>query len=96
MAAVIPYFVFNFLIMKKELTMIFGTLLFLTIINFIVFNLTIDSLLKSSLILVLFAIKFLLVAFYFMELKNANSLWKWALTTTLFLIIFILFGILIP
>ncbi len=62
--------------MKKELTYTFLLLLFLTIITTVVYNLPINQLAKTSIILGLFAIKFIIVAFQFMDLKKANIFWK--------------------
>ena len=62
--------------MKKELTYTFALLLLLTFATFLIVNLPLDSFIKKCLILALFSVKFLLVAFQFMELKKAHSFWK--------------------
>ncbi|MBK9225265.1 MAG: cytochrome C oxidase subunit IV family protein [Flavobacterium sp.] len=62
--------------MKKELTYTFALLLLLTFATFLIVNLHLDSFIKECLILTLFSVKFLLVAFQFMELKKAHSFWK--------------------
>ena len=62
--------------MKKELTYTFGLLLLLSFATFLIVNLPLDSFIKKCLILTLFSVKFLLVAFQFMELKKAHSFWK--------------------
>ena len=62
--------------MKKELTYTFALLLLLTFATFLIVNLPLDYFIKKCLILALFSVKFLLVAFQFMELKKAHSFWK--------------------
>lgn len=62
--------------MKKKLTYTFGLLLLLTFATFLIVNLPLDSFIKKCLILALFSVKFILVAFQFMELKKAHSFWK--------------------
>lgn len=72
--------------MKKELTYTFALLLFLTFVTFLIVNLPLDSFIKKCLILALFLVKFLLVAFQFMELKKAHSFWKISTITILIII----------
>jgi hypothetical protein len=52
------------------------SLLALTILAALVVTLDIGLKAASSIILVLFMLKFLAVAFYFMELKKAHVFWK--------------------
>lgn len=73
--------------MKKSLLYTYGVLLFLTITTALVSTSIEVSTLAVSLIMGLSAIKFLLVAFQFMELRKANSFWKICLTLVLALII---------
>ncbi len=71
-----------------------------TITYFILLLLTVSTALLSNnknicqistiLIMVISAIKFLLVAFQFMELKKANSFWKVSLSLVLLLIVLLI------
>ena len=70
----------------KSLNQTFILLMILTIFTIILTYISIDSSVKMFLIILLFSAKFLLVAFYFMELKLANSFWKIALTAFLVVI----------
>ena len=72
--------------MKKQLTFIYGILLTMTIITAFLTQFSIN---KTVVIAILFfsGIKFLLVAFHFMELKKANAFWK--VIVSLFLMVFI-------
>ena len=70
----------------KSLNQTFISLMILTIFTIILTYISIDSSVKMFLIILLFSAKFLLVAFYFMELKLANSFWKIALTSFLVVI----------
>ena len=70
----------------KSLNQTFILLMILTIFTIILTYISIDSSVKMFLIILLFSAKFLLVAFYFMELKLANSFWKIALTSFLVVI----------
>lgn len=72
--------------MKKHLTLIYGILLLLTIATAILSKFCIN---KTAVvfILALSGIKFLLVAFHFMELKKANVFWKASLSIFLVLLI---------
>lgn len=72
--------------MKKKLTYTFGLLLLLTFATFLIVNLPLDSFIKKCLILALFSVKFILVAFQFMELKKAHSFWKISTITILIII----------
>ncbi len=70
----------------KSLNQTFILLMILTIFTIILTYISIDSSVKMFLIILLFSAKFLLVAFYFMELKLANPFWKIALTSFLVVI----------
>lgn len=72
--------------MKKQLTLIYGIILVLTVLTAILSQFRIHKIFVVS-ILAISGIKFLLVAFHFMELKKANAFWK--VTLTLFLSLFI-------
>ncbi|UQD54945.1 cytochrome C oxidase subunit IV family protein [Flavobacterium sp. K5-23] len=73
--------------MKKSFIYTYAVLLFLTITTAIVSTSIEVSTLAVTLIMGLSAIKFLLVAFQFMELKKANSFWKITLSLVLGLMI---------
>ncbi len=81
-----PYYLFNFLEMKKQLTLIYGIVLLLTIVTAILSKFSVHKTAAIS-ILALSGVKFLLVAFHFMELKKANVFWK--ATLSLFLVLLI-------
>ena len=86
MAADIPYTLFIFLTMKRTHIITLVILLSLTILTAICAGF--NQLL--FLILALSAIKLLLVAFQFMELKKAHNFWKVFLTLILVIIILII------
>lgn len=69
----------------QKTTITLGSLLVLTIISAAVSN--VDSRYTLIFILLLAALKFIGVSFYFMELKKAHTFWKAALL--LFLMLFI-------
>lgn len=71
--------------MKKEYLYTLGFLIALTALTAIFSNSTMAY--TTIIVLILSAIKFLLVAFHFMELKKGNTFWK--LLTISFLILFI-------
>ncbi|WP_339918686.1 cytochrome C oxidase subunit IV family protein [uncultured Flavobacterium sp.] len=73
--------------MKKSLLVTYGLLIVLTITTALISNSTSFSNVAVALIMGLSGIKFLLVAFQFMELKKANSAWKYTLIIVLALII---------
>jgi len=73
--------------MKKSLFLTYGLLLLLTVATALISILNIISIVVVSLIMGISAIKFLLVAFQFMELKKANVFWKSSLIFVLTLII---------
>ena len=72
--------------MKKHLTLVYGIVLLLTIATAILSKFSIHKTATIS-ILALSGVKFLLVAFHFMELKKANVFWK--VTLSLFLMLLI-------
>lgn len=72
--------------MKKQLTLIYGIVLLLTVATAILSKFSIHKIAVVS-ILVLSGIKFLLVAFHFMEMKKANPFWKVILSLFLVLLI---------
>jgi hypothetical protein len=76
--------------MKKSLIITYGTLLMLTLSTAFVASSIAISKGIVLLILMISAIKFLLVAFQFMELKKANPFWKVSLLFILFLLIFLI------
>jgi hypothetical protein len=76
--------------MKKSLIISYGTLLFLTLSTALIASSGTISKGIVFLILVISAIKFLLVAFQFMELKKANPFWKICLLFVLLLLIFLI------
>lgn len=72
--------------MKKQLTFIYGILLLLTIVTAILSKFSVHKMAVVS-ILALSGVKFLLVAFHFMEMKKANAFWKVILSFFLVLLI---------
>lgn len=76
--------------MKKSLLYSYGFLIFLTLITALVSNSIIMSTFAVSLIMLFSAVKFLLVAFQFMELKKSNSFWKMSLSLVLGLMILLI------
>ena len=74
--------------MKKQLNLIFGIVLLLTIATAILSKFSLNKTVVVF-ILAFSGVKFLLVAFHFMELKKANVFWKASLS--IFLVL--LFGI---
>jgi len=86
LAIAFPYHLFNFLAMKRQLSLIFGILLVLTIITAFLTEYSVQKMVAVA-ILALSGIKFLLVAFHFMELKKANVFWKVTLVFFLMLLI---------
>jgi heme/copper-type cytochrome/quinol oxidase subunit 4 len=73
--------------MKKSLIFTYGLLILLTVTTALISNATAISKIVISLIMGLSAIKFILVAFQFMELKKANSFWKVSLGLVLGLMV---------
>jgi heme/copper-type cytochrome/quinol oxidase subunit 4 len=73
--------------MKKSIVFTYIVLILLTIATALVSISSAVSKIAIFLIMGISAIKFLLVAFQFMELKNANSFWKVTLTLVLGIII---------
>lgn len=62
--------------MRKELNIVLGFLLLLTLITIIIYNSGITTIFKNGAIFILSYLKILLIAFYFMDLKNAHIFWK--------------------
>lgn len=79
--------------MKKSLTLIYFVLLIITIATACVSGLFDVTAFVVSLIMILAAVKFLLVAFQFMELKKAHPFWKISLILTLGLIVVLIIGL---
>lgn len=73
--------------MNKSLVNIIAILILISIMALLISNLAIDFTVKLLLILCIFGIKFLLVAFHFMELKKANSFWKYGVIVMVLLFI---------
>jgi caa(3)-type oxidase subunit IV len=78
--------------MKNSLILIFVLLLIITIATTCVSNSLGVTAFVIPLIMVFAALKFLLVAFHFMELKKAHSFWKISLVLTLGLIMVLIIG----
>lgn len=76
LVAPISCFVFNSLIMKKELVITYGLLLLLSVATLVVLNFEVNDFIQRTLIITLFSAKFLLIVFQFMELKKAHVFWK--------------------
>ena len=72
--------------MKKDLNIAYGILMLLTCITAVLSKFSIHKI-AVVFILLLSGIKFLLVAFHFMELKKANLFWKVSLSLFLMLLI---------
>ncbi len=72
--------------MKKQLNLIFGIVLLLTIATAILSKFSLNKTVVVF-ILALSGIKFLLVASHFMELKKANVFWKASLSIFLVLLL---------
>jgi hypothetical protein len=76
--------------MKNQLVITYFLLIILTISTALLSNFGSISPLIVNLIMLISALKFLLVAFQFMELKKANSFWKISLISVLVLIILVI------
>ncbi|HQE35293.1 MAG TPA: cytochrome C oxidase subunit IV family protein [Flavobacterium alvei] len=79
--------------MKKSLIISYGILLILTLSTALIASSGAISKGIAFLILGISVIKFLLVAFQFMELKKANSFWKISLIGTLGLLLILIIGL---
>lgn len=77
--------------MNKSLVNSIAILLLISIMAWLVNNWAIDGTLKLLFILCLFGIKMVVVAFYFMELKKANSFWKLGIIAIV--VLFIVFSL---
>jgi len=75
---------------KKSLVFIYGVLILLTMTTALIANATAISRTVVAIILGISAIKFILVAFQFMELKHANVFWKSCLLFVLGLLLLVL------
>lgn len=73
--------------MKKTLNLTFGLLILLTITTALISNSSKLAGVATGFIILIFAIKFSLVAFQFMELKKAHTFWKISLLFVLVLIV---------
>jgi len=76
--------------MKNQLVITYFSLIILTITTALVSNFYSISPFILGLVIVISAVKFLLVAFQFMELKKANSFWKVSLSLVLLLIVLLI------
>jgi heme/copper-type cytochrome/quinol oxidase subunit 4 len=76
--------------MKKSLILTYGLLILLTIATALISNSTAIPKVVVGLIMGLSTIKFILVAFQFMELKKANSIWKVSLGLVLGLMVLLI------
>ncbi|PWA07164.1 cytochrome C oxidase subunit IV family protein [Flavobacterium psychrotolerans] len=76
--------------MKKSLVITYGTLILLTWTTALISASNAISEITFFLIMGISAIKFLMVAFQFMELKKANPFWKTSLSIALALIILLI------
>jgi heme/copper-type cytochrome/quinol oxidase subunit 4 len=79
--------------MKKSFIFTYILLILLTAATALVSTSSAISKTAIFLIMGISAIKFLLVAFQFMELKKANSFWKISLILTLGLLIILILGL---
>jgi len=77
--------------MNKQLINIIAILVLVSLMALLINLLDINASLKLFLILSLFSIKFLLVAFHFIEIKKANSFWKLSISVTVILFFFLSF-----
>ncbi|AMO19529.1 hypothetical protein B0A78_12205 [Flavobacterium columnare NBRC 100251 = ATCC 23463] len=73
--------------MEKHLIKTYSFLLILTLLTLVLQPLEINHIIKIGLIMLIFSIKFLVIAFEFMELKKANIAWKLIIISFCFLII---------
>jgi hypothetical protein len=74
---------------QKSFLFVLLLLIVLTIVSAIVSNSQLES--ATEIIMLLAAFKFLLVAFYFMELRHANIFWKALLISCLTIFISLIF-----
>jgi hypothetical protein len=79
--------------MKKSLIFTYLFLILLTIVTAVISNSISISRIVVALIMGFSAIKFLLVAFQFMDLKKANSFWKISLSLVLVLLFLLIVGL---
>lgn len=79
--------------MKKSLLVIFILLTLITTTTYCISGIFVSFKINACILLVLAAIKFLLVAFQFMELKKAHVFWKISLLLTLVLFVLLIVSI---
>jgi hypothetical protein len=72
--------------MKKQLTKVYIALIILTVLTAILSNNNTSKIVTIA-ILLISSVKFLVVAFQFMELKKANTAWKVSLSLFLFVLV---------
>lgn len=74
--------------MKKKLSLkVWIVLILITVITALVSNSALVKTVTVTIILMLSAMKFLGVSFYFMELRKAHNFWKYSISIFLFVII---------
>ncbi len=76
--------------MKNQLVITYFSLIILTITTALLSNFYSISPFILGLVMAIFAIKFLLVSFQFMELKKANLFWKVSLSIVFLLIVLLI------
>lgn len=91
MAITIPYHLFNFLSMNKIAISTLITLIALTFASVLFTSIQIHHV--AIVVLVLALIKFLGVAFYFMDLKHAHVFWKTLLIIFISVFVVIILGL---
>ncbi len=79
--------------MKKSLILVYISLLIITVLTACVSGVFEVSTFVITLIMALAGLKFLLVAFQFMELKKAHSFWKISLILTLGILVVLIIGL---
>jgi len=80
--------------MKKQLNFkVWLVLILISILAAMIVKLDIGLNVAAAIILAFFMLKFLLVSFYFMELKKANIFWK--LAVTIFASLFLAFVLIV-
>ena len=83
LVTVISNNLFTFLIMNKQTTLVWILLVLLTVAVGVISSLSLN--IAVILILLLSSLKFIGVAFYFMELKKAHIFWKISILIYLFI-----------
>lgn len=77
--------------MNKSLINIIVILVLVSLMALLINLLEINATVRLFLILTIFGLKFLLVAYHFIELKKANSFWKISIVFMVFLFFFLSF-----